>query len=117
MRGNDLAVKRRLGINPGETARQRREAQRKLSSALSARGAPAIDFTSIAGFLARTPSRLLVVAIEDALGVCDQANLAATVDEYPNWRRRLPVAVEDMKSQASVTAVTHVIVAADRGAR
>jgi len=78
-RGNDLAVKRRLGIDPGETDLQRREAQRELRSALSAGGNPRHRLSAVAGFLARTPSRLLVVAIEDALGVCDQANLPATI--------------------------------------
>jgi 4-alpha-glucanotransferase len=116
-RGNDLAVKRRLGIDPGETDLQRREAQRELRSALSAGGNPAIDFPAVAGFLARTPSRLLVVAIEDALGVCDQANLPATIDEHPNWRRRLPVALEDLKSQPGLRTVADAIVAAGRSAR
>lgn len=42
-------------------------------------------------FLARTPSALAAVQIEDALGLPEQANLPGTVDEHPNWRQRLPL--------------------------
>jgi 4-alpha-glucanotransferase len=42
-------------------------------------------------FVARTPSPLMLVAAEDVLGVAEQPNLPGTVDEHPNWRRRLDV--------------------------
>jgi 4-alpha-glucanotransferase len=41
--------------------------------------------------LARTASRLVAVQLEDLAGGKDQANLPGTVDEYPNWRRKLPL--------------------------
>src|SRR5262249_49150036 len=47
-------------------------------------------------FLARTPSRILVVNPEDALGARRQANVPGTVDEHPNWRHRLAVELEDL---------------------
>jgi 4-alpha-glucanotransferase len=40
--------------------------------------------------LTRTPSRLVVAALGDAIGDLRQPNLPGTTDEYPNWR--LPVA-------------------------
>jgi 4-alpha-glucanotransferase len=40
--------------------------------------------------LARSPSRLVLAALGDAVGDARQPNLPGTVDEYPNWR--LPVA-------------------------
>jgi 4-alpha-glucanotransferase len=39
-------------------------------------------------FIARTPSRLALLPLEDALALEDQPNLPATIDEHPNWRRR-----------------------------
>jgi hypothetical protein len=36
------------------------------------------------------PRALVLLPIEDALGVEEQANLPGTVDTHPNWRRRLP---------------------------
>ena len=47
-------------------------------------------------FLARTPSRMLIVNPEDILGEMRQANVPGTVDEHPNWRHRLAVDVEDL---------------------
>ena len=46
-------------------------------------------------FLATTPSRLLMVQLEDVLGVIEQVNLPGTVDEHPNWRRKLPMTWEE----------------------
>ena len=40
--------------------------------------------------LVRSPSRLVLAALGDAVGDLRQPNLPGTVDEYPNWR--LPVA-------------------------
>ncbi|MEM8730941.1 MAG: 4-alpha-glucanotransferase [Pseudomonadota bacterium] len=45
--------------------------------------------------LAQAPSALLAVQLDDALGLTDAQNLPGTIDEHPNWRRRLPLAVED----------------------
>jgi 4-alpha-glucanotransferase len=60
----------------------------------------AIDMTALVDaayrFLATTPGRLLMVQIEDVLGVIEQINLPGTVDEHPNWRRKLPTAWEDL---------------------
>ncbi|HEY2617539.1 MAG TPA: 4-alpha-glucanotransferase [Acetobacteraceae bacterium] len=40
-------------------------------------------------FVAATPSPLCLAPIEDLLGVAEQPNLPGTIDEHPNWRRRL----------------------------
>jgi 4-alpha-glucanotransferase len=32
---------------------------------------------------------LVILPIEDALGLVEQPNLPGTLDEHPNWRRRL----------------------------
>jgi 4-alpha-glucanotransferase len=115
--GHDLAVKRALDMDPGETDTQRAAAHSALRSALSADGAADIDFAAVARYLAQTPARLLVVAIEDALGIRDQANVPATIDEHPNWRRRLPVQLEDLKLQSGLIAVADVMLAAGRSIR
>lgn len=43
-----------------------------------------------ARFLGHTRAPLVLLPIEDALGVVEQANLPGTVASHPNWRRRLP---------------------------
>jgi 4-alpha-glucanotransferase len=46
-------------------------------------------------FLARTPAALAIVQAEDVLGVREQANLPGTIDQHPNWRQKLPLALDD----------------------
>lgn len=49
---------------------------------------------AVHAFLASTPSALMMVQLEDVAGTVEQANMPGTVDEHPNWRRKLaqPVA-------------------------
>lgn len=93
--GHDIDVKHSLGIDPGETRDGRAYAVHMLSAALNGteQGEPA--FYSALAYLARTRSRILGVEIEDLLGVMDQPNIPGTINEHPNWRRRLPVPIEE----------------------
>jgi 4-alpha-glucanotransferase len=43
-----------------------------------------------AAFVAKTPSPLALLPAEDVLGLAEQPNVPGTIDEHPNWRRRLP---------------------------
>lgn len=54
--------------------------------------------------LATSPCRMVGLQIEDALGMVEQVNLPGTVDEHPNWRRRLPVAVEAIAAHPGFAA-------------
>ena len=40
-------------------------------------------------YIARTPSLLMLLSIEDVVGEIDQANLPGTVDQHPNWQRKM----------------------------
>lgn len=40
-------------------------------------------------FLGHTRAPLVLLPLEDALGIDEQANLPGTLDSHPNWRRRL----------------------------
>lgn len=40
-------------------------------------------------FLAKSPSRVVMVYLEDLLGMDDQTNFPGTIEEYPNWRIKL----------------------------
>ncbi|MGQ7440652.1 4-alpha-glucanotransferase, partial [Streptococcus suis] len=50
--------------------------------------APAVDAALALTTTAACP--LLIVPIEDLVGLEEQPNLPGTTDEHPNWRRRLP---------------------------
>jgi 4-alpha-glucanotransferase len=101
----DLKLKRSLGIDPGESDEARWHALGMLDEVLRHHGIDQHDLYSVVGFLARTPSRLLAVSLEDLLGVIDQPNIPGTVDEHPNWRQRLPVARENIGSAVDVAAL------------
>jgi 4-alpha-glucanotransferase len=101
----DLQVKRTLQIEPGETKEERVRALAALRGNLDARGIHALDFLSVAKYLAHAPSRLLLISLEDLYAVSEQVNLPGTSAEYPNWSQVLPVHLEEMRSRPELGAV------------
>ncbi len=65
-------------------------------------------------FIARTPSVLVTVQLEDLLNSERQPNLPGTTDEYPNWRIRLPIAVAQIERHTHFRSVTEAM-RAERG--
>jgi 4-alpha-glucanotransferase len=102
---SDLKLKRSLGIDPGESDDARWRALTMLSDALRHHAIQDHDLYAVVSFLARTKSRLLAVSLEDLLGVIDQPNIPGTVNEHPNWRQRLPVAVDEIAAAIDVPAL------------
>ncbi len=49
-------------------------------------------------FLARTPCSVFMVQLEDLFDQRKQINLPGTVDEYPNWQRKVMADLEDWSS-------------------
>ncbi|WP_049621061.1 4-alpha-glucanotransferase [Frateuria defendens] len=97
-RGRDLDWRARLegwdATIVAATQAQRRHEVDRLDEALGAAteddldGGP-VDRAAI-GFVARSPAPLMLLPLEDALGLEEQPNLPGTTDEHPNWRRRQP---------------------------
>jgi 4-alpha-glucanotransferase len=56
--------------------------------------------------VARTPSRLFVLAIEDLTGDPEQVNIPGTIDEHPNWRRKIVCDIEDLPQHPFFKAIT-----------
>ena len=54
--------------------------------------------------VASTPCALAIVPVEDLAGLVEQPNLPGTIDEHPNWRRRLPDTTDALLDRADVTA-------------
>jgi 4-alpha-glucanotransferase len=104
---SDLALKRSLGIDPGETDESRSDAIKRLHDALRYHGIHSDNLYAVAHYLARTRSRLLALSLEDLLQVADQPNIPGTVDEHPNWRQRLPVPIEGITAAIDVPALRH----------
>jgi 4-alpha-glucanotransferase len=116
-RGDDVALRAEHGLIDAAAAADQaaaRDVERRnllgdlaaagLIAEAAARHAPldaAPDAMVVAAHrhLARAPSRLFAVRLEDLVGEREPVNLPGTVDDYPNWRRKLPVALEALADQ------------------
>jgi 4-alpha-glucanotransferase len=107
LEGHDLRTKRALGLHPREGDDTRAWARQCLETELGERGFSSGGnlLVAIARFLARTPSRLVAIALDDIAGALDQINIPGTFDEHPNWRRRLPISLEDLDGNENLNAV------------
>jgi 4-alpha-glucanotransferase len=106
---SDLKLKRSLGIDPGESDDARWHALGMLDEVLRHYAIQDHDLYSVLRFLARAPSRLLAISLEDLLGVVDQPNVPGTVNEHPNWRQRLPLAVDEIASAIDIAALRRAV--------
>ncbi len=124
--GRDIAWRRKLGlVGEEEAARQWAERGRDrelLLQALAEDGlrpeharadkpADAALIVAIHRFIAASPCRLLAVQLDDTVGVIEQANVPATIDTHPNWRRKTPCALEDLDANKLFRAVTGAVAA------
>jgi (1->4)-alpha-D-glucan 1-alpha-D-glucosylmutase len=108
--GRDLALRAELGLFPTAAIRAAQVAERTADRGRMLRALEreqllpedtpaAADLTpelarNVAMYLARSPAQIMVIQLEDVLGVAEQVNLPGTVDEHPNWRRKLPLVLE-----------------------
>jgi len=127
----DLQTRAELGMLQGEALRQQRDERSRgraaLVAALAREGLVPPETVADAAFgetladavhafAARTPAAVMVVQMEDVLGVAEQANLPGTVDTHPNWRRKLALPIEEWGEDARFRRVAREL-AAQRGAR
>jgi len=104
-RGTDIATRSECGrLGAGITAEhamaerdgdraalwQRLMAEGVAEGAPPAPDAPQSVVDAALTFVARTRSPLCLPPVEDLIGQAEQPNLPGTVDEHPNWRRRMP---------------------------
>jgi len=47
-------------------------------------------------YLARSPAWIVLANIEDIIGTRSQANFPGTLDQHPNWCRKLDPTVEEL---------------------
>ena len=127
----DLRIRAQLDLFPSDAMRERLFAARKEErtqllwalqrEGLLPEGASPEPFApehmtadlamAIQEYLARAPARMQAVQAEDVLGCREQANLPGTVDEVPNWRRKLPVDLEDWGGDARFTEMARRLTA------
>lgn len=123
----DLTLGEKLGMYRGsvlQSLQQQRVTQKQaLLDALKQAGAMSAPGTELANeqsltpalnlamhrFLAQTGSALLGLQPEDWLGMTSPVNVPGTVNEYPNWRRKLSVTLEEMFDDKAVQQVMKAV--------
>src|SRR5579863_1629339 len=94
--GRDIEARRQAGLidEAGYQAQKaaRAEDKRQLDQSLAEAGFPGDPL----GFLLSTPCVLAVINQEDLSGETEQQNLPGSTWQYPNWRRKMSVAVEEI---------------------
>ena len=118
--GSDLDLKERLGLFPKgpEAARKQRAQERDgLLQALRAEGLESgteggeseAVVRAVHRYLARTNSLLSLLQMDDLSGEADQLNLPGTTDQYPNWRRKLALTLEELRESATVAELAEAM--------
>ena len=109
--GRDIDWSRRLGRDTRQSEAARPAERAALWQALSPSdaGPPAPEAAdsicdAVCDHIATAGCALVLLPVEDALALQEQPNLPTTVDEHPNWQRRLPLAVDAMLEQPRVAA-------------
>ncbi|MFT4069805.1 4-alpha-glucanotransferase [Paraburkholderia sp.] len=119
-RGSDITWRNRIGQtmaradgrDPEQAAQEERAEDRaKLWRAFQQAGVaardvppPSVDNAPVdeaLAFVAATPCPLVTFPLEDLLALAEQPNLPGSIDEHPNWRRRMMLPVEAMFADAT----------------
>jgi 4-alpha-glucanotransferase len=111
--GNDIEWRNKLSM-VGDSEAKREADRAELWTAFRNSGAtqsaiPSSNDGSTAAdaacaHLGSAASTLTLLPIEDALALPEQPNLPGTVDEHPNWRRRLPAPASELLNRPDVAA-------------
>ncbi len=114
--GADIETRAKLGLFSSEQDRIKALADRQMEktwilAALKSEGLlpPAVQddpaltpemtaelAEAIHEYLARTPAWMVLANLEDVIGARVQTNVPGTVDEHPNWSRKLSVTVDEL---------------------
>ena len=124
-RGRDIDTKHELSLFPDPAAEQadrksRPATLKDLDAALARQHLPvagkSVPLEQVHRFLARSRSRLAMLQLEDLAGALDQINMPGTIDEHPNWRRKLPLSTSELLAEPKVKRLLKAV-AAERGLR
>jgi 4-alpha-glucanotransferase len=117
--GRDIEVRMAAGLSSGEDWRQRqleerRAEKRRMVETLKRDGFLPADFppeasdwpeltgelhNAVIGWLCSTPSAVMLLNQEDLTKETEQQNLPGTTTQHPNWKRKMKLSLEDLRSQ------------------
>src|SRR4029078_9516373 len=64
---------------------------------------------AVIGFLALTPSELMVVNQEDLFKDPEQQNLPGTTEQYPNWRHKMRYTLNELRTDEFARGCTQTL--------
>lgn len=117
--GRDIDWHNRIGTYMDDTEHQMHMRQRErdkllLMENLEANGCPipgepdspaSALAAPVYGCLAKSASAVVMVSAEDLLGSGEASNIPGTIDQHPNWRRRLPLNLENWMTHPRVESI------------
>ena len=127
--GDDITLKADKGLYPAEDEAEKQQVRRSADRGALVAALRAADIALPAGFgadspyddaldhavhafLARTNAALAVAQLDDLTRERDQVNLPGTTDQYPNWRRKLSMTLEEFADAPEPAAVAAILAAA-----
>lgn len=122
--GRDIEERKRLGKYPDDLIYQRELIERKrdrslIVEALKREGIVPYDFEvpqemteelclAIYKYLMKTQSMVVLVSLDDILGSIDQQNMPGVTEDYPNWRQKIGITIEEiMKKDSRLVKLIH----------
>ena len=92
-----LAAMKDYGLMNGEFASMNETEQRHFLS------------IAVQRFLAESNSAIQLIPLEDALELEEQVNIPGTVEEHANWKRKLPLMIDEFWQDSSVDELIRVM--------
>ena len=127
--GGDVGRRDRLGLYPAPQQRHEEHARRRnerdgmlwllgeigLSPADPADAAHVV--ASLHGAVAKSHAMLAAIQLDDMVGEIEPVNIPGTYREYPNWRRKIALPIEEIFSDARWSHLEAIMREAGRSAR
>ena len=127
--GRDIQVRQQLNLFPDTQGVERSQDDRRRAKTaiidllrdtgwLNQESAEALSAQSelpeqvkwgVIAHLAQTPCCLVLLSLEDIFGWLDQQNLPGTKDEYPNWRLKLPLRLDEIAQAPELEQTVQVM--------
>lgn len=117
--GSDLQRARLAGVEQNELAMRRLHAKIRalVDAGVGTRTTPATVIERTYAALARAPSRIRLVTLDDALAVEERPNLPGARPDWPNWAMALPGSIEELPRSALARRLARLLSARRAPAR
>ena len=108
--GRDIAIAQALGqIGKDEVAARHAERATEVRLLDALAGSDGEEEAAAHGLVAQTPSRIMMVQADDLSGETDPLNVPGTDREWPNWRRRVSVPLEEIALTPRARAILEAV--------